>query len=72
MKELLEEEDKDTAAAAAAAAVSQKKKQAKKAGKERAPTRCRRTRREPKGGTRRGAEGYGQDSGKGCFWEEQD
>jgi hypothetical protein len=65
MKELREEEGKD---AAAAAAVSQKKKQAKKAGK----ARCRRTRRWPKGGTRRVAEEYGKDRGKGCFSEEQD
>jgi hypothetical protein len=65
MKELLQEEDKD---AAAATAVSQKKKQANRAGNERmAPRRCRRTRREPKGGTRRGAERCGEDRGKGCF-----
>ena len=69
MKELWEEEGKD---AAAAAAVSQKKKQAKKAGKDRTPRRCRRTRRWPKGGTRRGPEEYGKDRGKGCFSEEQD
>jgi hypothetical protein len=64
MKELLEEEDKD---AVDTAAVSEKKNQAEKAGKERAPRRCRRTRREPKGGTHRGAEGYGEHRGKDCF-----
>jgi hypothetical protein len=31
------------------------------------PRRCRQTRREPKGGTRRGAEEYGEDKGKGRF-----
>jgi hypothetical protein len=34
------------------------------------PRRCRRTRQEPKGGTHRGAEGYGEDRVKGCFLED--